>query len=77
MTPRRWMLFDRQRSSTTVPELVQHSQRQPLEIISFRMMQAYRVIHGVPQLSKDGDFTSRIDGGAKHHLLEQVRREML
>jgi hypothetical protein len=34
------------------------------------MMQAHRVIHGMAELSKNGDFTSGIYGCAKHHLLE-------
>ena len=41
------------------------------------MMQAYRVIHGMAKLSKNGDFTSGIDGGAEDHLLEQVGGKML
>ena len=41
------------------------------------MMQAHRVVDGMAESLEDGDFASRIDGGAENDLLEQIDREML
>ena len=40
-------------------------------------MQAHRVVDGMAESLEEGDFASRIDGGAENDLLEQIDREML
>ena len=41
------------------------------------MMQAHRVVDGMAESLEDGDFASRIDGGAENDLLEEIDGEML
>src|SRR5687768_4390737 len=63
-------------SSTTLAGLVQYSQNEPLEIFTFRMMEAHRMIDWLAESFDHAYFTRRIDGCTEDDLLKEIDGKM-